>query len=255
MNRTRALHLLLGRALADGEAVGPLLREHARAGAAAAAEAGNLDQALQGVRVPRDLARLTRDWPPALQPAFRRLAGFPSALAFVAPLAQTLVYFGFVGGVLELVGIVLSVKVLPSELYIVQEAGHAAPPDPLGALPLVTLLLLVVLLCVGVWVLLGGPGVALPWQKSLVNARKAALAAALIESGAPAALLAPLGAADGDAAELDDLCAREIVRSVVTFGRFVVAFRVVGYAVLVGAAFGMVSTVYGLIPQLDMAVH
>ncbi len=194
MRRPRLQALSAGHALAEGSALGAALREVRRADAAALAEAGDLAGALRRIGLEAQLVRLATAWPAGLLPALRRLRTLPSPFLFYAAFAQLVGYLGLILCAQALIVALLNTKVLPPMAEMAEMAEMQAPDNtaPAGTADLTWWLAGGV---IGVPVLSGlvlasaSPRVP-GWGRQRQRAREAALAAALVEAGAPSEVFA-----------------------------------------------------------------
>lgn len=261
MTSARARELLVGHALAAGEPIGPILRGAGKEGrvgqiaAAEAADAGDLTRALRLAGFPADLVAVAVAWPAAVRPAQRRLTRIPTSLVFHAPLVQTLSWFVGILCIQCAVLAILRLKVAPVFADI---SSSRAAFDWLYAGEIA---FLVLGLPFFIAVLSGWAGRLgfVSWGRHLASARQAALAGALLESGAPSPLgLAPypLGASPGSAslAELDGVLLFSLAQAEAAHQRFVAATRFFGFGVLTLLALGATAEVYQAVALLSTSV-
>lgn len=251
MNHQRMTALLVGHALAEETPLGPMLRAQGAPGAAAAAESGDLDGCLQAISLAPDLRGLAGLWPAALRPAQQRLSAFPSPRIFQLPTLQVLSYIVIVGMVQAGALVLLLNRILPTFLAI------GIPPSTSEVLSWapVLLFLLAAVFPAAVWwsQQRGWWG----WRRHYRRARQAALAAAMVEAGAPdeaqRALrerLSELGEVGADVRELEQLTVRALAMAEQAHQRAVSAIRLVGVGGLLLVAGTVTVTVYRMLAGL-----
>jgi hypothetical protein len=251
MTPGRLALLLAGHTLAESAPLGPVLRALPIEGAdegAAAAEAGNLGQALTRLRFPKDLVGIAELWPAALRPATERLDRLPSSFLFQVPVAQTLAWFLYL-----LVHQILTLLVLRTRVLGALLPSLDGQAETLLMLILVFAVLFTLLLPPAIYLLFRSPLERMrlfSWGRCLARAREASLAAGLVESGAPAQVLTAflLGCQElkgrpSRAGDLDAIAESAIASARSGHQRFLGLLRAVGYGVISLLAFGIVSSI------------
>lgn len=222
------------------------------------AERGDLEALLRELTHDPLLGKVAVAWPKALAPALRRFEALPQRETFALHALQTAGYV-FVVALIQLVmGAVLSLKVFPVLLKLhhdfdtpvaLELSGVTSAVFLLGAIPVV------------LWLVGGASGWAtLPgWGRALLRAKEAAVAAALVESQAPAEVrqaffsklkwvTAP--ALAGQVVDLDVVSQRSTADATRALARFLAASRTVSYALLTLNAIGLLASVYVTAAQL-----
>ena len=255
MTPQRLVQLLAGCALAEGQPVGPVLRGSpgANAGhAAAAAEAGHLEEGLRLAGFPGDLARLAQEWPAALRPALRCLARIPSRFEFQLPLLQELAFFLYIALVQLAVMLLLQLKILPT-LHEMERVAGTGRADFLSALVLGDAVFFGLAALFAVWAVSGTAGArhVSSWGRQLLRAREAGMAAALLDSAAPQEIRSRfarsckvLQGAGATARELELIFDDALASADAAHRRLVSAVRVLGYGVLLVLAVAATVGVY-----------
>jgi hypothetical protein len=233
---------------ADLKALSVTTRHEVFSRAAALADAGRLRDAVTALGAPTLIARAAGDWPGALQTARVAVERLPSTRSLGLGLAVLGSFCLVVGFVQLVVGAILGAKVLP--VFASGPWSHfVMMSDPRDALVLFIPLQLVVWLAA--WSSLWWK--RSPWNRDLALARHAAVVASLLESKAPADVVAAwlsseprLAVGGGHVVRAQDL------RSVATsFGsraeasmrRFLAVFRFVAVGLLVLEAAWMLRAV------------
>lgn len=255
MRERRAGALLVAAALAEGAPAGAQVEGLLPPGARAAFEAGSLEEGLRRSGFSADLVALGLCWPAALRPALVRLRALPSALVFQAPLLQTLAYFSFIVAAQCLVLVVLNAKVLPG----LWSMGPAVEAQSTLLLGFAEVLFLLLSLGFGLAAALGTRqrGLGATWNRSLLRAKEASFALALLDAGAPADTRAAyartctaLRGEGADSAELEAVVAHALGAATTAHRRFVAVTRLVGFGVLFVLALGATASVYLSFPLL-----
>lgn len=263
MTPRRVTHLLVAHALAEGEPLGPLLRSLGLI--ATAAEAGRLGDSLRGLGIPADLAQLGERWPAAVRPALGRLARIPPALTLQVPLLQLVGYFVLIA-VTQLGALWLSqLHVLPSLAAVGADPAMGDTDVVLRLYLLLDVVLLgsLALLFVGcVAVITRADSPTFPGGgRHTLHAREAALAAALLDSGAPAEVRNDIASSfqvlrgvGPTAGELDLVFDHALERAGAARQRFVSLVRVVGLGILTLTALAATASMYVLVARLGSTV-
>lgn len=224
--------------------------------AASNLRAGQLEQALCELELDRELARVGALWPKAGKPALARFDALPSHAHFLWRLAQTLAWVVLVLLVELAVLGVLRFKVFP---VVEKMFGDFDLPAMLDVVALAQGAVFALLVPVVAWVLLGASGWdRLPgWGRLLLRAKEAALGAALVETGAPEDVRAAahrgfrtLNEPTLGALELDEAYLEAKTGAEAALERFIVAVRLVSFALLSLLALGTLVGVYGSLARL-----
>lgn len=246
MKQARLRALLVARALSEDEPVGKLLRGIGALSAAEQAESGALSDCLSRLGLPADLRALAEAHPPALQQAQHHLSRLPSMLQYRLPLYQVLVYLVLIG-LIQL----LSVSRLPPFFEMVASSTGGLL-DATTAMLWARVLLSVVIVVVPAVVVLADVRGRWGWARHLQRARHAALAAALVSSGAPPAAIRSLSphlggleASGASGAELELVVSRSVARADQAHAAQLSAVRVLGIGLLLLSAGLIMAAVYG----------
>lgn len=258
MNRRRLTVLLVGHALAEDTSAGTALRDAGISGglaAAAEADAGRLGSALRATHLGPQLGPLAEAWPSAVRAADRRLRRIPSSLVVQAQLLQTLVYLLAIALLQAMVLQVLSDKVRPSFLYF--DVGAADGKWFMVELVRQLVLLGLPLLFAAIVATVVLPPLVPKVAGPLRRARQAAVAAALIETGAPADVRRSFRGSTMDHATVEDLdrvFEASLTRSERAQRRVVVFVRAAGLGSLSLTALLTTMAVYLIISQIHLTV-
>lgn len=254
------VELLAGHALAEGAPLGEALRWTRAPRAQAAAvevEAGRLGAGLRLVRVPQEQVRLAAAWPEALRPAQKWLTRVPSRLILQIPLLQTMAYLLLVLTLQAGVVWLLEFRMLPGWMAIDRSRTFSSfgwlEPVRLALTCAVPLLMASMVLVA--WV----PERLLSWGKHLRRAREAALAAGLVEAGAPPEARREVFASFGGPvpehatlAELELVLTCAVASAEASHQRIVTTVRAIGFGLLIAVAAAMTAGVYQFVAQMAL---
>ena len=241
----------------DLKALSVTTRHEVFSRAAALADAGRLRDAVTALGAPTLVARAAGDWPGALPMARVAVERLPSTRSLGLGLAVLGSFCLAVGFVQLIVGAILGAKVMP----VFATMGHSAIADPRDALVLFIPLQLVVWLAA--WSSLWWR--RSPWNRDLALARHAAVVASLIESKAPADVVAAwlsseprLAFTGGHVVMAEDL--RSVAtsfasRAEASMRRFLASFRFVAVGLLVLEAAWMLRAVLVAISHVPGSIQ
>lgn len=254
--------LLVGHALAEDTPAGAALREAGLAedlGAAGEANAGRLGSALRGVHLGSHLQVLADAWPASVRAADRRLRRIPSSFVMQVQLVEVLLYL-FLIVVLQFAATsVLTAKVGPAFLY--GQVGSADEHWFLVELAYELTRVMIPMLLAGLVAAVLLPVLIPRVASPLRRAREAAMAAALVETGAPPEVrrIVAQGFRKGPppeatVADLDRVFEASLTRSRQAQAQVVASVRTVGLAAVVFTALLTTMGVYLVISQIHLTV-